>query len=183
MNIALIAPPWFPVPPATYGGIELVVALLAQELERCGHRVTVFANGDSHPAGTLHSTLSSSPSKGMIGNPFVEAHHALAAYAEIDDADIIHDHGGALGPALASRDPSLPPVVHTLHGPWTPEAREFYRLAEQRVHLVAISSAQQDSNPNVRYAGMIHNGIDVDAYPMNGGPRGDDLVYIGRANP
>jgi glycosyltransferase involved in cell wall biosynthesis len=183
MNIALIAPPWYPVPPPAYGGIELVVALLAQELERRGHDVTIFANTDSRPVGTLRSPLRTAPSNGMIGNPFIEARHALGAYAEIDGADIVHDHSGAIGPALASRDRSLPPVVHTLHGPWTPEAREFYRLVDERIHLVAISAAQRDANANVRYAGTIHNGIDTEAYPMNLGPRGADLVYIGRANP
>ena len=183
MNITLIAPPWFPVPPSAYGGIELVVALLAQEFERCGHRVTVVANGDSRPAGALRSPLWSTPSNGMIGNPFIEARHALGAYAEIDGADVIHDHSGAFGAALASRDTSLPPVVHTLHGPWTPEASEFYRFVDERIHLVAISTAQRDANSNVRYADTIHNGIGIGMYPMNEGPRSDDLVYIGRANP
>jgi len=183
VNIALIAPPWFPVPPPAYGGIELVVALLAQEFERSGHCVTVLANGDSRPAGALRSPLRSAPSNGMIGNPFIEARHALGAYTEIDGADIIHDHSGAMGPALASRDPSLPPVVHTLHGPWTPEASEFYRFVDARIHLVAISAAQRDANPSVRYAATVHNGIDTDRYPMHDGPRTDDLIYIGRANP
>jgi glycosyltransferase involved in cell wall biosynthesis len=183
VNVTLIAPPWYPVPPSAYGGIELVVALLAQKFERCGHDVTVLANGDSRPAGALRSPLRSPPSNGMIGNPFIEARHALGAYAEVRGADIIHDHSGAIGPALASRDPSLPPVVHTLHGPWTPAASEFYRFVGERIHLVAISAAQRDANPNVRYAGTIHNGIDIDMYPMNEGPRSDGLVYIGRANP
>ncbi len=183
MNIVLIAPPWYPVPPSGYGGIELVVGLLAQEYERCGHLVTVIANGDSRPAGVLRSPLRSTPPKGMIGNAFIEARHVLGAYAEIGGADIIHDHSGAFGPALASRDPSLPPVVHTLHGPWTREASEFYRLVDEHIHLVAISAAQRDANSNVRYADTIHNGIDIDMYPMNEGPRSDDLVYIGRANP
>jgi glycosyltransferase involved in cell wall biosynthesis len=182
MKIALIAPPWYPVPPSAYGGIELVVALLAQELERRGHRVMVFASGDSRPVGALRPTLGSAPSNGMIGNPFIEACHALSAYGEIGGADIIHDHSGAVGAALASRDPSLPPVVHTLHGPWTPESRAFYRLVDERIQLVAISTAQRQDNPDVRYVRTIHNGIDIDAYPMNQGPRGEDLVYIGRAN-
>jgi glycosyltransferase involved in cell wall biosynthesis len=160
-----------------------VVALLAQELERCGHRVTVLANSDSRPAGALRSPLRLAPRNGMIGNPFIDASHALGAYASLDGADVVHDHSGAFGAALASRDPSLPPVVHTLHGPWTPEAREFYRLIDERIHLVAISAAQRDANPGVRYAGTIHNGIDMDMYPMHEEPRTDDLVYIGRANP
>ena len=32
MRIAVIAPVWFPVPPTGYGGIELVVSLLADGL-------------------------------------------------------------------------------------------------------------------------------------------------------
>jgi len=182
MNITLIAPPWLPVPPPAYGGIELVVAVEAQELERCGHRVTVVATGDSQPSGTLRATLPSAPPNGTIGNVFVEARHALAAYAEMGDADIVHDHSGAIGPLLASRDASFPPVVHTLHGPWTPEARAFYPLIHDQVHLVAISTAQRADNPMVRYAATIHNGIDIDAYPMNDSPPGDHLIYIGRAN-
>ncbi len=181
MNITLIAPPWLPVPPPAYGGIEVVVAVLAQELERCGHRVTVVATGDSQPAGTLRAALPSAPPKGSIGNVFVEARYALAAYAEIGDADIVHDHSGAIGPILASRDASLPPVVHTLHGPWTAEARALYPLIQDEIHLVAISAAQRADNPMVRYAATIHNGIDIDAYRMNARP-GDDLIYIGRAN-
>jgi len=183
VNITLIAPPWYPVPPSGYGGIELVVALLAHEFERSGHRVTVFASGDSEPEGTLRAPLPSTPPAGQIGNSFLEARHALAAYADLGGADIVHDHSGAVGLALASRDRSLPPVVHTLHGPWTSEARDFYRMIDRRLHLVAISAAQRDDNPNVRYAGVVHNGIGIDAYPLNDGSRGHELIYIGRANP
>jgi hypothetical protein len=32
------------------------------------------------------------------------------------------------------------------------------------VHLVAVSDAQAAENPDVRYAAIVHNGIDVDAY-------------------
>ncbi len=42
MRVALVAPPWYPVPPADYGGIERVVYLLGRELLRRGHQVTTF---------------------------------------------------------------------------------------------------------------------------------------------
>jgi hypothetical protein len=35
MRIAVVAPPWYPVPPSGYGGIEWVVALLADGLTDC----------------------------------------------------------------------------------------------------------------------------------------------------
>ena len=47
MKIAQIAPQWERVPPPAYGGIELVVGLLTDELVRRGHEVTLFASGDS----------------------------------------------------------------------------------------------------------------------------------------
>jgi glycosyltransferase involved in cell wall biosynthesis len=47
MKIAQIAPRWERVPPPAYGGIELVVGLLTDELVRRGHEVTLFASGDS----------------------------------------------------------------------------------------------------------------------------------------
>ena len=47
MRIGLIAPPWAPVPPALYGGIELVVDRLAQGFAAAGHDVVLFTTGDS----------------------------------------------------------------------------------------------------------------------------------------
>ncbi len=45
MRIALIAPPWTPIPPPLYGGIELVVDQMARGLVAAGHDVTLFTTG------------------------------------------------------------------------------------------------------------------------------------------
>jgi len=47
LRIAQIAPLWIPVPPRTYGGIELMLSLLTEELVRRGYDITLFASGDS----------------------------------------------------------------------------------------------------------------------------------------
>ena len=47
LRIAVLSPVWFAVPPTGYGGIELVVSLLADGLVDAGHDVTLFASGDS----------------------------------------------------------------------------------------------------------------------------------------
>jgi hypothetical protein len=50
VRIALIAPPWYAIPPSGYGGIEGVVALLADGVVDRGHEVTLFAApGVRHP--------------------------------------------------------------------------------------------------------------------------------------
>ncbi len=47
MKIGIIAPLWKPVPPEGYGGTELIVSNITEELVHRGHDVTLFASGDS----------------------------------------------------------------------------------------------------------------------------------------
>jgi glycosyltransferase involved in cell wall biosynthesis len=183
MRVMLVAPPWYTIPPTGYGGIEVVVALLSSELVSRGHDVVVVASGESTCAGRIRSPLPVPPPPAVLGDPWIEGFHALMAYQDIDHIDVIHDHGGAFGPALASVITDRPPVVHTLHGPWTPETRAFYRLVDDRVHLVAVSDSQRRDDPGVSYAATVHNGISLDDHPMGNEARGSELVYIGRANP
>ena len=44
LRIVLVAPPYFDIPPKGYGGVEAVVAKLADVLVKCGHDVTVLAS-------------------------------------------------------------------------------------------------------------------------------------------
>jgi glycosyltransferase involved in cell wall biosynthesis len=183
MKIAQIAPPWFAVPPAGYGGIELVVALLADGLTERGHDVTLFASGGSETKATLVSPLIDPPDPALLGNPWFDAYHALSSYLAIgDEFDVVHDHSGITGSAMGALLRGNPPVVHTLHGPWTALTRRYYALLYEYVHLVAISESQRADNPDVGYAGTVHNGIDLHEYPFRA-DKDDFLIYIGRANP
>ena len=183
MKIAQIAPPWFAVPPMGYGGIELVVALLADGLADRGHDVTLFASGGSRTKATLVSPLIDPPDPALLGNPWFDAYHAVASYLAIDhEFDVVHDHSGIVGPAMGALGRGRPPVVHTLHGPWTAPSRRFYGLLHEHVHLVAISEAQRADNTDVEYAAVVHNGIDLDDYRFRA-DKDEFLVYIGRANP
>jgi hypothetical protein len=92
----------------------------------------------------------------------IEVSHTLEAYGMADEFDVMHDHT-LLGPAVGGMLDRTPPVVHTLHGPWTPTNRRYYGMLHDRVDLVAISEAQKRLNTDVRYAGVVHNGIDLDA--------------------
>ena len=180
MRIAEVAPPWIPVPPEGYGGIELVVDLLARGLQGRGHQVTLFAAGGSSSSAEVVSPLPA-PGRAAIGDPWHEAYHSLTAYQRGNEFDLIHDHT-FLGPALAEMSVGELTTVHTLHGPWEPRSRAYYELVHENVHLVAISRTQREANPDIRYAATIANGIDLDRYPLNDGDRDDFVVYIGRAN-
>ncbi len=183
MHIALIAPPWYPVPPTAYGGIELVVALLADGLVDAGHDVTLFASGGSRSKARIVSPLDPPPDPVLLGNPWYDAYHALVAYLDEDHFDVIHDHAGVVGPVVGTLVAKLTgqPVVHTLHGPWTREAKMLYRVVAPYVHLVAIAEAQRELSGGIPHTATVYNGIDLAQYPMRS-DKGDGLVYIGRAN-
>ena len=170
------------MPPTGYGGIELVVSLLADGLVEAGHDVTLYASGGSHTKAKLVSPLEVAPNPRDLGNPWYDAFHALSVYLDVDQFDIVHDHAGISGPVCGAMLRGSPPVVHTLHGPWTDLTRVFYGLASQHLHLVSISEAQAADNPDVPYAGNVYNGIDLSVYPYRE-DKDDFLVYIGRATP
>jgi len=182
MRVAVVAPVWFAVPPAGYGGIEIVVSLLADGFVDAGHDVTLFASGGSRTKAALVSPMSEPPDPRELGNPWYDGYHALASYLQADGFDIVHDHAGIVGPICGALLRGTPPVVHTLHGPWTEHNRPLYSLLAHHVNLVAISDAQRAANLDVPYLGTVHNGIDVSAYTYRE-DKEPALVYIGRANP
>lgn len=182
MRIAEIAPVWVSVPPPSYGGIELMVSLIADGLVDRGHDVTLFASGGSRTKGRLVSSLEKSPDLADMGSSITDdIVHTLSAYLQAGDFDVIHDHSG-FGPALGALLSGAPPVVRTLHGPWSDEARRFHAALAGRVHLVAISESQASLNPDLSYEGVVYNGLDLDAYPYRE-KKEDFLLFLGRCNP
>ncbi len=178
MRIAEIAPAWFTVPPKGYGGIELVASRLTERLVERGHDVTLFASGGSRTVGRLVSPLREPPGLGGSDGAWHEAVHVAAAYGQAGDFDVVHDHTW-LGPCLGAMI-DRPPVVHTLHGPWDERTRRHYAALDDRVNLVAISETQRALNPDARYAGVVHNGIDLNAFPLRT-EKEDFLLFLGRS--
>ena len=181
MRILQIAPPWFPVPPRGYGGIEWIVSSLADGLTDLGHDVTLVANGDSETRAELVSVYDASTPH-RLGDVWMEAAHAVAAYLRAADVDVVHDHTGVIGPAIAAAGGLRAPVVNTLHGPWTRDNTVLYRAISRHVALTAISHDQAGRAPDgVRVSAVVHNGIQTDAYTV-GRDREDFLLFVGRAS-
>jgi glycosyltransferase involved in cell wall biosynthesis len=187
MRVAMIAPPWFKIPPEGYGGIEVVIHLLVEGLIDNGHEVTLCTVGGSSTRASLH-TIFDDEMKAYLDAPpssflNIALTHALACYQEIphDDIDIIHDHTwkeGLLAAAFIDK-----PVVHTVHGPFDEENERFYRLFRgyEKMHFVTISDFQQRSLPGLNYVGTVYNGVLLDKYPYSH-EKEDFFFYIGRFN-
>lgn len=180
MRIAQVAPPWVAVPPAGYGGIEWVVSLLADGLVERGHDVTLFATGDSRTKARLEYVFESAPGPAFINSIWHETLHQLRAHRDLSRFDVVHLHTPWSG-MVAAQGHDVP-VVHTLHGPFTAQMRQLYAEVAGRVSFVAISEAQRAHMPELRYGGVVYNGIDLDSYPLRE-DKDDFLLFLGRANP
>jgi len=180
MRIAVIAPPWYAVPPSGYGGIEWVVALLADGLTERAHQVTLFAPPGSQTEARLVPPLGEVSSEELIGDPWYEAAHAISAYDRAGEFDLLHDHTGPVGASIGAMSDA--PTVHTLHGPFTDQTRMLYRRIARRHWFVAISNSQQAMGPpNLRWAGVVYNGIPLDRYWLQE-DKEDFLFFLGRAD-
>ena len=116
MKIGMIAPPWIPIPPPKYGGIELVIYNLVEGLAALGHEVLLFAPRNSsvscrlvpYMENDIHFGLDSAiETKAFVGE--LANKYAFSA-AGCEKVDIIHCH--TLVPP-----PVDMPTVFTLHGP------------------------------------------------------------------
>ncbi len=180
MRIGLIAPPWTPIPPMLYGGIELVVDQLARGLQDAGHDVMLFATGDSSCPVPRRWVLEQAEGA-RIGMVVPEIRHVIHAYEAVRDCDVVHDHT-VMGPFHAEHYPGLP-VTTTIHGPFNDELTDLYRVIADRVPIVAISHAQRRAAPEIPIARVIHHGVDASHFPVgdgNGDRDGPYVVFLGR---
>jgi glycosyltransferase involved in cell wall biosynthesis len=186
LRIAMLAPPWISVPAPGYGGVESVVSTLTEALVHRGHEVTLFcAPGSVSHANVV--TLLEEPHPDEIERSLYEVDHVGRAFDRIDAAagaarfDVVHDHCGFTGLAMASRIDT--PLVHTLHGAFTADTAAFYARHGHKAALVGISRAQLASAPpGLGPIGSIPNPIDVRAWPLQE-RKGDYLLWVGRMTP
>src|SRR5687768_16234011 len=97
LKIAVIAPPWFPVPPTGYGGIESVCAGLVDGLVDRGHDVTLIGAGQDDTDATRFFAATKEPQSDSVGDALTEVRHAAAVSRILGglEVDIIHDHTAA----------------------------------------------------------------------------------------
>ena len=181
MRIAEICPPWIAVPPKGYGGIEWVVSLVADGLAEAGHDVTLFATGDSRTKASLEYVFEQAPGSALINDIVLDTTHSLFALRDVRDRfDLLHVHTPFS--SLAAAVETGVPTVHTLHGSFTPEMTRLYSYVADRAWFVAISEAQRRLDDALRYAGVVHNGVDLDRYPFRE-EKEDFVLFLGRAAP
>ncbi|MGB8701994.1 MAG: glycosyltransferase family 4 protein, partial [Thermosynechococcaceae cyanobacterium] len=176
-------PLWERVPPPAYGGIELVVGLLTDELVRRGHEVTLFASGDS----VSHAKLDAIHPRALRLDPDVKEYAVYEAlqlshvYQRAGEFDVIHSHMGYATLPYAKLVKT--PTVHTLHGPFTSDGAKLYKHAKEQPYI-SISQAQVEPSLGLNCVANVYNAIDVKQHQFF--LKADEpayLAFLGRFSP
>ncbi len=183
MRIAQIAPLWESVPPKTYGGTELVVHLISEELIRRGHEVTLFASGDSETQGNLCTCVDTSLRNIQDQSPMPPIMYELRlleqVFSQADQFDVIHNHLGFQ--ALPFACLTQTPVLTTLHGVFEPPPIRQFIDYYQDQGFVSISDYQRKPMPGLNYLATVYHGIILDQYlPAYDYTNKNYLAFLGR---
>ena len=191
LRVAMIAPPWLPIPPDGYGGVENVLNALVPALQKLGAEVELFTIGDTKLRGVKKHWLYKTGQYEHINKPYYDTlpiyvAHMLAALDIIRQDgkfDIIHDHNNSIGPVLfAQNEPDLPPAVHTIHNPpfttpyhleaGVPDNRPMWlqlAKAAKKLNFITISQAMERDAPKELLPLLlspVHNAVNVEQFPF-----------------
>lgn len=191
MRIAQVAPLWELVPPTTYGGTELVVHLLTEELVKQGHEVTLFAARGSITKARLVECAPLALREMEEKLKLDKTHCTVMGYelamlqevfSRADEFDIIHNHVGFQPLPFANFVNT--PMVTTLHNALEPESvrKLFYKNAH--LPFISISNYQRTLWPALNYADTIYHGIDLQRFnPSFDQENKGYLAFLGRLSP
>ncbi len=165
-NLLRIPPTSKCIPPGFSGAPEMVVSRITEELVRRGHKVTLFASGNSKTKAKLFSVYKKdSYSEKKIGLP----HHRHFEHLLISQAyqlakrgkfDIIHSHFGirTCGYAPFVKTPTVSTLHSSLDDFLVKNILKFYKSTQ---YYVSISNAQRRPMKDLNYAGTVYHGINL----------------------
>ena len=188
LRIAHVAPLWFTVPPQKYGGIERIVAELADGQIALGHKVTLFAAPGSKTKARLVTVYDKPLLQAEIPwtNPLWNLRNLAVCFAHAREFDIIHSHLDLW--TLFFQELGGTPVVHTFHNQLYRTARglddrlELFEIYKHSTNAVFISAAERRL-AKVRFpkSCVIYNGVPLEQFRFNNKP-GRYFAWIARVD-
>ena len=182
MRIAQISPLTEAVPPKLYGGTERVISWLTEELVALGHKVTLFASGDSVTSARLEPMWPTALRlDGSVRDPNALHMSMIEQIAQrAREFDLLHFHLDYYPFSVMSRQST--PFLTTLHGRLDLPEHEPVFSTFPNVPLVSISNAQRRPAPNANWIGTVHHGMPENLLkPVPAEP--SYLAFLGRISP
>ena len=189
LKIALLAPFEESVPPKKYGGTEVIVAHLANELTKRGHKVYLFATQDSKTKANLIPIFKRAIRKEKFSQnlqireamKYIGVSKILKHLKDLD-IDLIHNHLGWR--FLPFADLIKKPVLTTLHGPLNISYQQFVYKKFKNFPFVSISNSQRKFLPSLNFVATVYNGIDLKIHNFNPSIKKENyLAFLGRMSP
>ncbi len=192
LKIAQIAPIWYPVPPKKYGGTERIVYFLTEELVKRGHKVFLFASGDSKTSAKLIPSRKRHLAKDKIpwSDTFWEFEHFSFSFKKIKrmNFDIVHSHGGIR--SIFFQDFIDTPVVYTFHNPLSvnyfqkmPPGLKILSLHSKNLNVCFLSNSHLKlCKLKFKRVWTVYNGIDINFFKFSKKPE-NFFLWVGRVEP
>ncbi len=188
MRIVQIAPLEEPVPPAKYGGTELVVYNLVEEMTRLGHEVYLLGTGDSKVSANLIPIVPQSlrkaygPQEIDTWRNFLKFFHISTILKTIRELepDIVHNHFAWR--LIMFQEFIDCPMYTTVHGPISSIHERYGYSHHPHANYISISDNQRKAMPELNWVQTIYNGIDVQAFSL-GAKQREYFAFLGRTSP
>lgn len=178
MRIALVSTVSAPVRIDSGGSVEAWTWLMARELTRLGHRITVFGCGGSEADGEVVATL-----PGPYGAPesyddwqLCEWVNLCRAVEQSERFDVVHTQAYLWGIPLQPF--ARAPMAHTIHIVPDDSAARLWKSAAGSC-VTAISKHQWTGYPELEPAAVIAHGVDTSRFPLHEHPE-EYVLYLGR---
>ncbi len=183
LRLAQVAPLWTRIPPTTYGGVELLMKLLIDELVSRGHEVTLFSSADCTTTGHLHATVEMNLTDRIVaGQMYMSEYYLNSTMAEVlaeaHRFDLIHYHLNSAWIPLAGAVGT--PGLFTMHAsPHLDDEWVMRRWPQVAVAGISRSQMQAASVKLGREFPIVYPGCDFAAYEPSYEP-GAYLAFLGR---
>jgi glycosyltransferase involved in cell wall biosynthesis len=177
MRIFITADPELPVPPRFYGGIERVIAELADGLVERGHDVTLVAHADSKTRAAL---VPYPASRSGSRSDTVKNAAAIAGAYRTRRPDIVHSFSrlAYLTPLLAL---SVPKVMSYQRPVTRSRVLWAHTLSRGTLRFTGCSRRLIASVQDVGVWQVVHNCVPVDRFRFSAAVPGDaPLMFLGR---
>ncbi|MFH1620882.1 MAG: glycosyltransferase family 4 protein [Patescibacteria group bacterium] len=179
MRIAHLVSNLYPVKAESTKAIYSHVAMLTNIMTEAGHKVHLFASGDSETKGTLHSVTDQALSKQTLAADIQKYYmNALISdcYQHAAKVDIIHSHFNLLSSFYAGLVST--PTIISIHSPIRNEIRPFLQRY-RHLSYVSFSHAQRLQMPELNWVANIYHGVNTELFGFHPFPK-DYFLYLGR---
>lgn len=180
MKIAIVSKLWEKSDPYSTGGTGVLVGNLVEGLIKRGHKVTLFATGDTKTKAHLISVIKKPFSDQKPYSEIYEYLNIAKVFQEADKYDIINCHVECK--SLIFSNITKTPVVHTLgYGEFFEDELNLLKKYKNQP-FIAVSRAIADKFNFLNFKAIAYIGLNYNRFPFNDSPK-NYFLFLARMSP